>query len=217
LDCSLLIAQTQRQSKYFYYRIDFTKPVKLIPKISRCCSQEFSSPVIAAGSSAKPKGLDPPELVCKDSDNNPVGLLLGIRCVVGSASDWIEQSTSLNQSDLSLGHVPSSGFGCVLSVGQTSKKFHRTIPGGFDTDAFADDFLDYEIYSQGDFIMGPPAFVPSLFSLFLEAAYLKTEIPVLEETKVDAATEIMSKDEKRLSVSLPCRIICLYLIHIICL
>lgn len=143
-------------------------------------------------------------LVCNVLNGNDLlAIMFGTRCIVGNASDWIEQSTSINQSELSMGHVPSSSFGCVLSVGQTSKKFHRTIPGGFDTDSFANDFLDYEIYAQSDFIMGPPAFVPSFFALFLEAAYLKTEIPVLEEMKVEATVAITAKEEERLSVSTP--------------
>jgi hypothetical protein len=128
--------------------------------------------------------------------------MLGVLCHIGNSSDWIEQSTSLNQSDLSMGQVPASNFGCVLSAGQTSKKLHRSSPpGAFDTDAFASDFLDYEVFSPGDFIMAPPAFVLSLYSLFLEAAYIRSEHPAMEETKDDASSELLDEEKKRLSVS----------------
>jgi hypothetical protein len=100
-----------------------------------------------------------------------------------------------------MGQVPASNFGCVLSAGQTSKKLHRSIPGDFDTDAFASDFLDYEVFSPGDFIMAPPAFVPSLYSLFLEAAYIRSELPAMEASKVDDSSELLDEGNKRLSVS----------------
>jgi hypothetical protein len=159
------------------------------------------SPLLSEFKIAKPKGLAPPSLVCKrNSRNAQAGFMLGVVCHIGNASDWIEQTTSLNQSDLSMGQVPASNFGCVLSAGQTSKKLHRSIPGDFDADAFASDFLDYEIFSPSDFIMAPPAFVPSLYSLFLEAAHLRSELPVMEESKVDASSELLDEEKKRLAV-----------------
>jgi hypothetical protein len=152
-----------------------------------------------------PKGLASPSLVCKwNSRNTQAGFMLGVVCHIGNSSDWIEQSTSLNQSDLSMGQVPASNFGCILSAGQTSKKLHRSIPGAFDTDAFSSDFLDYEVYSPSDFIMAPPAFVPSLYSLFLEAANIRSGHPTMEESEVDVSSELLDEEKKRLSVSRRC-------------
>lgn len=147
------------------------------------------------------KGLHPPTLVCKrDTREAKKRFLLGILNHIGCSSDWMQQSSSGCQTDIALGHVPQSSFGCVLRAGQISSKLHRTSIGDFDTDIFASDFLETDIYGPGDFLMMPPAFVPSLYAMFLEAAYLRTELPMIEESKIDETTKRLDGETSRLEV-----------------
>ena len=121
--------------------------------------------------------LSPPKQVCKSSlSKKQYSPMLGVCCEIGHASDWMYQSSSGIQSDLSMGQVPGSSFGCVLSAGQSSRKFRRAAPGGLDPSYFATDFLDYEVNCPSDFMMKPPSFVCSLYSLLLEVAYLRVNL-----------------------------------------
>lgn len=153
---------------------------------------------------ARPKGLDPPTLVCKkESREKRKRYMLGVLCHIGRSSDWMLQSSSGTQSDITLGLVPDSGFGCVLRAGQHARTLHRSGVGGdFDTELFASDFLESEVYGPGEFLMMPPVFVPSLYMLLLEAAHLRTELPVIEESKIDATSELAYDEKERLLVCL---------------
>ena len=163
---------------------------------------EFQSPsFLREPNTAPPKGLRPPTLVRKKESRN--SYLLGTLCHVGTASDWMQQSSSGCQTDISLGNVPRSAFGCVLRAGQTSKNLHRQhVADNFDTDLFPTDFLQPEVYSPTSFMMTPPSFVSSLYSLFLEASYLKTEFSVTDESKADTESSLFDAVEcGRLQVS----------------
>lgn len=151
----------------------------------------------------QPRGLHPPTLVCKkESREKRKRYMLGIICHIGRSSDWMQQSSSGTQTDISLGLVPDSGFGCVLRAGQRARTIHRSgIGGDFDTELFAGDFLESEIYGPGEFLMMPPVFVPSLYMLLLEAAHLRTELPVMEESQIDATSEFCRDEQGRLTVS----------------
>ena len=98
-----------------------------------------------------------------------------------------------------LGQVPDSAFGCVLRSGQHARKLHRSGVGDFDTDLFASDFLATDVFEPSNFLMMPPVFVPSIYTLLLEAAYLRMEIPVLED--IDSTSEEMAEEKRRLQVS----------------
>jgi hypothetical protein len=148
---------------------------------------------------ARPSGLEPPILVCKKASREKRNrYMLGIICRIGGSSDWMQQSSSGTQSDITLGLVPDSGFGCVLRAGQHARTLHRSGVGGdFDTELFASDFLESEVYGPGEFLMMPPIFVPSLYMLLLEAAHLRTELPVMEES-----SELFLHEKGRLLVRL---------------
>ena len=121
--------------------------------------------------------LSPPQHVCKPGlSKKQYSPMLGVCCKIGHASDWMYQSSSGIQSALSMGQVPGSSFGCVLSSGQSSRKFHRAAPGGLDSGYFETDFLDYEVSCPSDFMMKPPSFVCSLYCLLLEIAFLRVEV-----------------------------------------
>lgn len=149
---------------------------------------------------SRPKGLYPPTLICKKETREAKRrFLLGVLCHVGSSSDWMAQSSAGCQTDIAMGHVPQSLFGCVLRAGQEARKLHRESVE-FDTDIFASDFLESDVYGPSDFMMMPPAFVPPLYSMFLEAAHLRTIIPVMEESKLDATSTMLQEESDRLEV-----------------
>ena len=71
-----------------------------------------------------------------------------------------------------VGCVPHSPHGCVLSTGQSSRKFHRTIAGGFDHSLFAPDFMEHEFFYASDLELSPPVFMPSTAALAKVSAFL---------------------------------------------
>lgn len=147
-----------------------------------------------------PKGLNPPTLACRKETRNPRRRLQsGVICHVGNSTDWMQQSSSGTQTDVSLGQIPESAFGCVLRAGQHARKLHRSGVGDFDTELFANDFLATDVFGPSNFLMMPPAFVPSIYTLLLEAAYLRTEIPILED--LDSTSVEMKGEKNRLKVS----------------
>ncbi len=152
---------------------------------------------------ARPKGLCPPHLVCtKESREKRIRYNLGIICHIGRSSDWMQQSSSGTQSDISLGLVPDSGFGCVLRAGQDARTLHRSgIGGDFDTDLFASDFLESEVYGPSEFLMMPPVFVPSLYMLLLEAAFLRTQPKLETGSELDSTSNLFEDEKARLEVS----------------
>ena len=158
-----------------------------------------SASFLRASKSALPKGLRPPTLVCKKESRND--FLLGTLCHVGNASDWMQQSSPGCQADISLGNVPRSVFGCILRSGQSSRKLHRRhVADGLDADIFPSDFLKPEVHGPSSFMMTPPAFVPSLYSLFLEAAYLRTEVSAMKESKPNPESVHLDAASRRLQV-----------------
>ena len=145
--------------------------------------------------------LSQPRQVCKSSlSRKQFSPMLGVCCEIGHSSDWMYQSSSGIQSDLSMGQVPGSSFGCILSAGQSSRKFHRTAPGGLDAASFTTDFLDYEVNCPSDFMMKPPTFVASLYSLLLEAAYLKVELNLSTEASQEFSSSLYHDKNSRLTV-----------------
>jgi hypothetical protein len=131
----------------------------------------------------QPKGLGRPSLVCK-KNNMDEGRrwILGTLCEVGSVSDWALQSSSGSQFDIALGQVPQSNYGCVLRSGQNSQKFSRNQLGGIDSHIFSSNIFEADMNSQSPFLMTPPAFATSLFTLFLEAASIRMDLCVSTES-----------------------------------
>ena len=145
--------------------------------------------------------LSQPRQVCKSSlSKKQFSPMLGVCCEIGHSSDWMYQSSSGIQSDLSMGQVPGSSFGCILSAGQSSRKFHRTAPGGLDAGSFSTDFLDYEVNCPSDFMMKPPSFVASLYSLLLEVAYLKVELDSSNQASKELSSNLYHDKKSRLTV-----------------
>ena len=136
--------------------------------------------------SKRSKGLDRPSLVrSKSTLGKNENWLLGTLCEVGSVSDWAIQSTFGCQFDISLGHVPHLMFGCVLRCGQNSQKFSgsRDQLAGTDGQIFSSNFLESKSFSQSPFMITPPAFVISLYTLLLELAYIQMD---LKEAKLSS-------------------------------
>lgn len=151
---------------------------------------------------ARPKGLRPPTLVCKrETRNDKRRFLLGILSHVGTSSDWMQQSSSGCQADIAMGPVPRSSYGCGLRAGQGSKKVNRRALSEFSGEEFSTNVLVSEVFGPGDILMTPPAFVPSLYSMFLEAAYLRTEVAVIEESRAEGSSEFLDEENTRRSVS----------------
>ena len=80
-------------------------------------------------------------------------VLLGTTCMTGSTSTWMQQSSSRTRKDFSLGCVPGTSFGCVLSAGQSSRKLHRSLGEDFERQFFRPDFLDHDILYPGAFTL----------------------------------------------------------------
>jgi len=152
----------------------------------------------------QPKGLCPPILVCNEScASKAERFTLGTLCAVGSVSDWAFQSSSGCQTDISLGSVPQSRFGCVLRCGQKTQKLRRSQIGDIATGTFASNILDMKTYSQSMFSITPPAFVISLYTLLLEAASMQPGSHVEDSKTVEEERshlkEIESQIQRRLT------------------
>ena len=176
-----------------------------VPSIMTCHSGQLDewqmSSAFHEARVERPKALCLPSLVCRrDSRDEKKRWLLGTICELGNASDWVQQSSSGSHFDISLGHVPESEFGCILRAGQSLQSFSRNSSDEIDA-ALASTTLDHnDIYSQGSFLMVPPAFVTSLYILLLETASLRTEIPVMESSDPPAMTSVLDVHKHRLEV-----------------
>jgi hypothetical protein len=100
---------------------------------------------------------------------HPTSMLLGTACLTGSTSTWMQGSSSATRSELTMASVPGSWFGCVLGAGQRCRKLHRQLGEKFETEIFRPDFLEHNIFGPGDFAVFTPAFVTSLFKLFINS------------------------------------------------
>lgn len=150
---------------------------------------------------ARPKGLRLASLVCrKETREQKKRWLLGSLCDLGSVSDWVQQATFGSQSDIALGCVPDSLFGCILRSGQGVKRYRRTHSDGMDLDNFTFSIYQTDVYSQSPFLMTPPAFVASLYILLLESASLRTEIPVIEASNLMSMSSMLQSHQNRLKV-----------------
>jgi len=133
----------------------------------------------------RPKGLQRPYPICNanspDKDKNERGLL-GTIFEIGNVSDWAMQSTFGSQLDISLGYMPQSVFGCVLRCGQTSQNISRGQIGGIDDKIFSSNVLEVNSFSQSPFIITPPAFLTSLYTLLLEETYIKMDSQVIKSS-----------------------------------
>jgi hypothetical protein len=98
--------------------------------------------------------------------------MLGSLCVIGSSSTWLQESPAKTGRDITIGYIPHSPHGCFLKTGQASRKFHRTIAGGFDHSLFAPDFMEHEFLFPRDVSLTPPSFILSLAALIHCGSYL---------------------------------------------
>ena len=145
----------------------------------------------------RPKGLCRPYLVYNKrntrGDNNQ-RWIHGILCEVGNVSfDWALQSSSGCQFDIALGQVPQSHYGCVLKAGQSCQHFTRAQIGDINSRMFSSNILEIDTYSQSPFMMSPPAFVISLYTLFLEAASIDLDLLHSKNYPLAAITREKSK------------------------
>jgi hypothetical protein len=98
----------------------------------------------------------------------------GRTCLAGNTSTWMQQSSAATNYDFSLGCVPGSRFGCILSAGQACRKLHRSLCDDFERDLFRPDFLEHDLLSPTDFVMSPPAYIASVFAMILDAVGTQT-------------------------------------------
>jgi hypothetical protein len=145
----------------------------------------------------------PKEVCVRNMRNKQFAPMLGVTCAIGNSSDWMLESSSGVQIELPMGEVPGSSFGCILSAGQSSRHFHRSVPERLDPNAFTAGFIDYAVHCAGDFMLKPPAFVTSLYVLVLEAAYLRGKLPTTETQEQNGASNLYHEETSRLSVSHP--------------
>ena len=124
----------------------------------------------------RPKGLGRPFYICEENIRNQNDRwVLGTLCEVGDTSDWALQSSAGCQFDIALGQVPQSDFGCVLRAGQHSQAFIRAQLRDIDSRIFSSNILEVDMYSQSQFLVTPPAFVISLYALFLDLAAVQMD------------------------------------------
>jgi hypothetical protein len=116
----------------------------------------------------------------------PETCFFGTTCPAGNTSTWMQQSSAATNHDFSLGCVPGSRFGCILSVGQACRKLHRSLCDDFERDLFRPDFLDHDLLGPTDFILSPPAYIASVFAMILDT--VETRAPSTNDADVDTLT-----------------------------
>lgn len=102
--------------------------------------------------------------------------MLGAICSIGDSATWMYPSPAGSGRDMVVGYLPHSPCGCILSTGQASRKFHRSIAGDFDHTLFAPDFMEHEFLYPNDVSLSPPAFMSSIASLIYSRASLRLNI-----------------------------------------
>ncbi|CAB9526652.1 expressed unknown protein [Seminavis robusta] len=104
------------------------------------------------------------------AENVSSKVMRGILCPIGTSTTWLQKSPTKTARDFSLGCMPHSSHGCLLSTGQASRKFHQAIAGGFDQSLFAPDFMEHEFLYPADIELAPPAYISSLAALIRSRA-----------------------------------------------
>jgi len=117
-------------------------------------------------------------------------IMQGLVCPIGAASTWLHRSPAKTGKDLLVGCVPQSPHGCILSTGQATRKFHRTMAGQFNHFLFASDFMEHSCLHARDVNLSPPAFMASIKALIRSKSFL-----LLSRA---SKTSITSKDDVRL-------------------
>lgn len=146
----------------------------------------------------RPPILHAPSLVCKNERRNHIiRYAMGILSNVGASSDWMQQSTSGCQSDVFMGAIPRSPYGCGLRAGQGTKQNRRAGLHITDDD-FAVNINISESYRPSNFTITPPAFVPSLYSMFVEIAHRRIRVAEMDDHERSKDCE---NDEGRILVS----------------
>lgn len=191
-----------------------------VPSVVTCSSGQMDDWHMSASFKQatidRPKGLRLASLVCKSKKRDEKKRwLLGSICDLGSASDWVQQASQGSQLDIALGCVPDSSFGCILRSGQGCKQFMRTPIDSVDEDSFSSSLHKTEVFCQSPFLMTPPAFVISLHILLLEAASLRTEIPILEASNLTSTSSLLEAHLHRLKVGASCAPPKCFLFHFI--
>lgn len=147
---------------------------------------------------SKPTVLSAPIPICtRERRSKLMRYAMGILSHVGPSSDWMQQSASGCQSDIFLGPTPRSSYGCGLRAGQICRKSRRAILNG-TPDNFAVNISVSESYGPSNFMITPPAFVPSLYSMLVEAAYRRERVVLLGESKISQMAE---DDSEKILVS----------------
>ena len=72
-------------------------------------------------------------------------------------------------------------FGCVLRCGQNSQRYARDQVDAVDHRIFS---CESKSFSQSPFKITPPAFVISMYTLLLEAAFIQMDINALESLPI---------------------------------
>lgn len=145
----------------------------------------------------RPRGLRLPSVVCrKPSRAWYKRWLAGTLCEIGSASDWMQHSSSGSKFHIELGTVPRSQFGCTLRAGQESKRLESDVNAV--SALFSRNNRSTDVYCQSSFLMTPPAFVLSVNVLLLEAASLRMEVSISKDPKMAATNSVLNVEAMRL-------------------
>ena len=107
-------------------------------------------------------------------------LLLGIHCTTGSTDMWMQVSTLATKTELALGPLPGSAFGCVLGSGQACRKLYRG--EDFDKKVFGPDFANFDLFGPSNFVLYPPAVVTALY-MFLKNASMSSFLQVQDHLR----------------------------------
>mmetsp|Transcript_32073 Transcript_32073/g.77927 ORF Transcript_32073/g.77927 Transcript_32073/m.77927 type:complete len:802 (-) Transcript_32073:461-2866(-) len=132
----------------------------------------------------KPSILQPPVRVCKrDRRNKMMRYAMGVVSHAGASSDWMQQSAFGCQTDVFVGPIPRSSYGCGLRAGQSCRKNRRAGLDDTSDDNFAANINVSESYGTSNFMITPPSFVPSLYSMHVETAYRRVRMAQRDDSQ----------------------------------
>ncbi|CAJ1952662.1 unnamed protein product [Cylindrotheca closterium] len=144
----------------------------------------------------KPSVLHPPVRVCKrDRRNKLMRYAMGNLSHAGSSSDWMQRSAVGCQSDMFVGPIPHSTYDCGLRTGQRCRKYRRANLYGTSDDSYAADINVSESDGPSNFMITPPAFVPSLYSMHVETAYRRIRMAQPDDSNM---SQELKEDKARI-------------------
>lgn len=165
LVCSILDSQTRRgECTVFIF------PFSLCFDLTTSTTKSGLSCVKSNGyNKDKPEQFQSLKPVFVQGSDSVESIMGGSVARVGEAAMWLLGSPQRSRSTMLVGCVPGSS-NYLLQTGQASRNLHcMVVSGDLDASAFADNFLEHEIFSVKDGSMSAPAFLPALISHLLSS------------------------------------------------